>query len=95
MKNSNTARIDFQHLGIGELLKRGVYEVPINQREYAWRIEEVENFFDDIQNAMNKNLPTYFLGTILLTAGKHDIPEIADGQQRLATTTMLLAAIRD
>src|SRR5690606_92485 len=40
--------------------------------------------------------PTYFLGTIVLTRGKNDGEfEVADGQQRLATTTILIGAIRD
>jgi len=40
--------------------------------------------------------PEYFLGTIVLSAeGTARRLTIVDGQQRLATTTMLLAAIRD
>lgn len=67
--------------------------VPLNQRDYAWEDEQVRALLQDFANARAKNL-TYFLGTIVLTHGK-DLPEVSDGQQRLATTTILLAAIRD
>ena len=38
---------------------------------------------------------SYFLGTIVLTTAQDDAMEVIDGQQRLATTTILIAAIRD
>ena len=38
---------------------------------------------------------SYFLGTIVLTTNKAKQYEIADGQQRLATISILLSAIRD
>ena len=37
----------------------------------------------------------YFLGTVVLTHGNAGRLEVADGQQRLATTSILIAAIRD
>lgn len=37
----------------------------------------------------------YFLGTIALTGPINDPPHVTDGQQRLATTMLLLAAVRD
>jgi hypothetical protein len=48
----------------------------------------------DFQRAIDAGPVSYFLGTLVFTASG-DIPEVADGQQRLATTMMLLAAIRD
>src|SRR5207253_2219860 len=56
--------------------------------------EHVLDLFQDFSDAIRLNKSAYFLGTIVLTEGD-DVPEIADGQQRLATTTILLAAIRD
>jgi hypothetical protein len=44
---------------------------------------------------MSEPSRTYFLGTVVLTKGKNNVLEIADGQQRLATTTMVISAIRD
>lgn len=88
-------KIDFDYLGIGTILAQGRYEVPANQREYAWTDKQVKELFSDLKTSVSKNQPSYFLGTIVLTTGEGDVPQIADGQQRLATTTILLAAIRD
>jgi len=44
---------------------------------------------------MNKDDRTYFLGTIVLAHDEQGNLLVADGQQRLATTSILIAAIRD
>jgi hypothetical protein len=88
-------RIDFDHLGIGAALSHGRFIVPVNQREYSWEDRHIIALFQDFANAISTNKSSYFLGTIVLTGGEPGAPEIADGQQRLATTTILLAAIRD
>ena len=69
--------------------------MPLNQREYAWEKEHVQELFSDFSGAIETDQATYFLGTIVLTKGTDELPEVSDGQQRLATTTILLAAIRD
>ena len=88
-------KIHFEHKGIGTVLKDHRLAVPPNQREYSWEDEHVKDLFSDFANAIANNQGTYFLGTIVLTRGEGDLPEVADGQQRLATTTILLAGIRD
>jgi hypothetical protein len=87
--------IGFEHKGIGAALAHNRFAVPLNQREYKWEEEHVNELFDDFADAIAKNRGTYFLGSIVLTRGSDDTQEVADGQQRLATTTILLAAIRD
>ena len=87
--------IDFEHIGIGIALKRNRLVVPLNQREYSWEEEHVKDLFYDLAQAIDGQKSSYFLGTIVLTRGKDDSLEVADGQQRLATVTILLAAIRD
>ena len=88
--------IDFELLGIAEVIKRDAFIVPSNQREYAWlKNVQVKDLLQDINNAIRNNKETYFLGTVVLTKNDKGSLEIADGQQRLATTTMILAAIRD
>jgi hypothetical protein len=87
--------IDFEHVGIGTALKRNRLIVPVNQREYSWEKKHVLDLFQDFARAISENKSSYFLGTIVLTAGKSGSFEVADGQQRLATATILLAAIRD
>lgn len=86
--------IKFEHTGIGAVLNHNRLAVPLNQREYAWMGEHVEELFQDFAGAIGSKEATYFLGTIVVTSGEEG-PEVADGQQRLATTTILLASIRD
>lgn len=52
-------------------------------------------YWHDLRAAMVAEQPVYFLGTVVLTVGSGDRSVVIDGQQRLATTSMLLAAIRD
>lgn len=92
---NTTEEIGFEHKGIGDVLAHNRLVVPLNQREYSWEDEHVRELLADFANAIANNKATYFLGTIVLTRGDGEIPEVSDGQQRLATTTILLAAIRD
>lgn len=87
--------IGFEHKGIGEALAHSQLAVPPNQREYSWEDEHVLDLLSDFTNAIDSGQSAYFLGTIVLTSGAGDTPEVADGQQRLATATILLATIRD
>jgi len=87
-------KITFEHKGIGTVLSQNTLAVPLNQREYSWEEEHVTDLLTDFSNAIASNKSAYFLGTIVLTGGGN-VPEVSDGQQRLATTTILLAAIRD
>jgi len=90
-------KFDFHGLGIGQLLQRHRLEVPPNQRSYAWEDRQVTELFEDLKGAIDNNDEDYFLGTIVLIQNEEgsDILRVADGQQRLATTTILLARMRD
>ncbi|MFN0152836.1 MAG: DUF262 domain-containing protein [Gaiella sp.] len=75
-------------------------EVPDWQRSYSWTTEEVEAFWRDLTAfdarypADNVNNEEYFLGSIVLvTGGPTNL--LLDGQQRLATATILLSVLRD
>ncbi len=85
----------FEFKGIGTLLKSGRLKIPPNQREYSWEDKHISDLFQDFQNAIRNKQGLYFLGTIVISKGSKSVPEVVDGQQRLATTTILLAAIRD
>ena len=80
--------------GLGEILKNNRLKVPLNQREYSWEQENVDEMLTDLNDAMKDNR-THFMGTVVMTRKGPELWEIADGQQRLATTTILLAVIRD
>lgn len=88
-------KIGFEHKGISLALAHNRLVVPLNQREYSWEEQHVTELFTDLATAMSNAPSSYFLGTVVLTKGEDEFPEVSDGQQRLATTTILLAAIRD
>ncbi|TSD00614.1 MAG: hypothetical protein Greene101449_86 [Candidatus Peregrinibacteria bacterium Greene1014_49] len=83
----------FDHFGVAQVLKQHPLKLPLNQREYSWEEEHVNELFDDLEHAIELGKANYFLGTIVVKAGSP--PEVVDGQQRLATVTILLAAFRD
>ncbi|MFA9479424.1 DUF262 domain-containing protein [Phycisphaerales bacterium AB-hyl4] len=87
--------IDFDKWGIGETIERNYLRVPVNQRSYAWHRENVDDLYADLRNAMNHGDPEYFLGTMVFIRCDDGTLEVADGQQRLATTIILYAALRD
>jgi hypothetical protein len=73
--------------------------VPEFQRDYSWEKEQIEEFWADLSDfagAPTQNLQgkEYFLGAaVLVNNGSFHL--LLDGQQRLATATILLAALRD
>ena len=68
--------------------------VPPNQREYSWRAEHITDLDQDLAKAIADEEPDYFLGSIVVAKTNGQM-EVFDGQQRLATTIILLAAIRN
>lgn len=71
-----------------------MYRVPPYQREYSWHKAHWEDLFEDLIEADG----AHFLGTIITLDQTRDplesnILDVIDGQQRLTTLTLLLAAI--
>ncbi|MCI4680246.1 DUF262 domain-containing HNH endonuclease family protein [Rhodoblastus acidophilus] len=87
--------LNFEERGIADAIAQRTLRVPLNQRPYAWTEEEVQTLVDDLYRAFDEGATIYFLGTIVLTRGNNKQWEVADGQQRLATTSILIAAVRD
>ena len=85
--------IGFEQAGIGSVLRQNLLRVPPNQREYAWTEREVGELFTDISRAVGESVE-HFLGTIVTIPLPSGLLEVVDGQQRLATTAILLSAIR-
>jgi uncharacterized protein DUF262/uncharacterized protein DUF1524 len=77
---------------VGHILRDHWLKVPRYQRSYAWDKEEVALFWEDLRASRKSD---YFVGTIVLTPAEGSRMEIIDGQQRLATTALIIAAIRD
>jgi hypothetical protein len=89
---------------VGQILNAatGRVEVPRHQRPYSWEATELKELWQDL-TTFSHNFPDktidkrqYFLGSIVgQTKDSGRTLEVLDGQQRLATLTILLAAIRD
>ena len=89
----DTPTLAFSSETLGHLLSDRWLAVPRYQRPYAWESEHVAEFWNDLRSA-HADSRQYFLGAVVLT---HDGDRflVIDGQQRLATASLLLAAIRD
>lgn len=71
-----------------------LYRIPPYQREYSWYKAQWEDLFEDLIEAEG----AHFLGTIITLDQTTDTLEgnilhVIDGQQRLTTLTLLLAAV--
>ena len=89
--------IGFLQLGLASVLKQNQLAVPPNQREYSWTNKEVRTLLQDFAKAIaaGDTGSSYFLGTIVTIPRIGSVLEVVDGQQRLATTAIMLSAIRD
>lgn len=76
------------------LLRDNPLKVPRYQRPYTWGEREVRQLIQDLWSAYQRKAPFYFIGQIVLVKNRGKY-EISDGQQRLATLTMLIAYVRD
>jgi hypothetical protein len=87
--------IGIEFYGIGHAIKNSRLQVPIYQRNYAWEKEHVEELLGDLAEAIRSKEPEYFIGSIVLTDGIRGYLYVTDGQQRLATVSIIIAAIRN
>ena len=82
------------------------YQVPLYQRTYSWRTVQLARLWEDLTQLADDREThgsqiTHFLGSLVLAPTPDVGPAcvsrylVVDGQQRLTTTTLLLAAIRD
>ena len=96
--------MDTENLKYGDLIhRRAPFVVPPYQRAYAWNSEDINDFIKDINALANKrtteNSYQHFFGGIVCV--DHFMPGspegrqylVIDGQQRLATFSMVLALI--
>jgi len=78
------------------------YIIPVFQRRYSWEEKHWEAFWDDISTLLDSELgeEEHFIGAFVVMSRGHrpgSRPQylVIDGQQRLITLSILLAAIRD
>jgi uncharacterized protein with ParB-like and HNH nuclease domain len=96
--------IEPAYTSIGSLFAyKPMFFIPKYQRAYAWDAESVSDFIKDLKKCFEKrrsNIPVnHFFGGILSvkhsvlgTVNQHKY-EIIDGQQRIATFTLLVSCL--
>lgn len=86
-----------------DFLKRSPqFIIPIYQRTYSWSEKECRQLWDDIVRCGSSDkIPVHFVGSIVyiesgLSQVTHQAPLLViDGQQRLTTVTLMLAAMAE
>jgi uncharacterized protein with ParB-like and HNH nuclease domain len=76
------------------------FVIPVYQRNYTWTAnKEVKQYFDDLENVLNKKYDKHFLGIIIYLDTPIDYStrefSVIDGQQRLTTTFLILYAVKN
>lgn len=89
----------------GVLEGKKQYQVPLYQRVYSWRKPQLDQLWNDVTElaAARREDPsaTHFIGSLVLSQSPdYSVVGVSkllvvDGQQRLTTLTILLAALRD
>lgn len=75
---------------IEQVLGGGFFRVPRFQRPYSWDKANVEDFWLDVVESG----ADYFIGSMVVYP-QSEFSGLVDGQQRITTITMMLAAIRN
>ena len=93
MKATEAKLLDF-------IRKSSQFIIPIYQRTYSWTEKECRQLWDDIlRTGANKDISAHFVGSIVyIEQGLSNISTLSpllviDGQQRLTTVTLLIAAL--
>ncbi len=85
-------KIEANDKQVSDIFSLGYFKIPRFQRPYSWGNEEVNNFWDDV---VLENHEHYFIGSMVVFDINKPYLGIVDGQQRLTTITLMLAAIRN
>lgn len=76
------------------------FTVPLFQRTYSWKRKHIQRLWNDIEETRNDPTGSHFFGsfvTLPIPSPASGVSKyiIIDGQQRLVTTFLFLAALRD
>ncbi len=85
---------------LGFLKKSPQFVIPIYQRAYSWTDKECRQLWEDIvRTGRNEDVSVHFIGSIVyIETGLSQVSQqapllVIDGQQRLTTVTLLIAAL--
>lgn len=78
------------------------FVIPIYQRTYSWQMAQCEKLFNDILRiSRDDSVPGHFIGSVVYFQESihtvSDVPQllVIDGQQRLTTVSLLIAAMSE
>ncbi len=71
------------------------YKIPPYQRDYSWKQEQWEDLWSDINELRSNSDDKHYMGALVLEAITDRSFKVIDGQQRLATLSILALAVID
>ncbi|WP_120888362.1 DUF262 domain-containing protein [Helicobacter pylori] len=84
-------------LNLDGVIEKGVFEIPSYQRGYAWQISQLEDFWNDLEHVSKLGDKFHYMHSLTLRGLENELEdsafEIIDGQQRLATSLILLGLL--
>ncbi|GAA7686762.1 hypothetical protein BON254_13880 [Helicobacter pylori] len=84
-------------LNLDGVIEKGVFEIPSYQRGYAWQMKQLEDFWNDLEHVSKPENKFHYMHSLTLRKSDDDFGdidfEIIDGQQRLATSLILLGLL--
>ncbi|WP_187914619.1 DUF262 domain-containing protein [Helicobacter pylori] len=84
-------------LTLDGVIEKGVFEIPSYQRGYAWQIRQLKDFWNDLEHVSKLGNQFHYMHSLTLRELENDFEnsafEIIDGQQRLATSLILLGLL--
>ncbi len=79
------------------VIKKGVFEIPSYQRGYAWQKRQLKDFWNDLEHVSKLGNQFHYMHSLTLRELENEFEnsafEIIDGQQRLATSLILLGLL--
>jgi uncharacterized protein with ParB-like and HNH nuclease domain len=86
--------LDTDTVALNDIFTNGKrYQVPLYQRDYSWNEEQWDDLWTDILAVKNKENRVHYMGAIVLQNLENKQYSIIDGQQRLATISIIALAV--
>lgn len=84
-------------LDLDGVIEKGVFEIPSYQRGYAWQDRQLKDFWNDLEHVSKLGDKFHYMHSLTLRESENEFEssafEIIDGQQRLATSLILLGLL--
>ncbi len=84
-------------LTLDGVVEKSVFEIPSYQRGYAWQERQLKDFWNDLEHVSKLGDKFHYMHSLTLRELENELEdsafEIIDGQQRLATSLILLSLL--